>query len=119
MPFSAFMDPAEEADQPVVDPSWFRPATDEYAYHWVSAPPSWGQNAEEQLLSKEARSYLQKAIDSLPPTQRQVITLRDIEGWSSDEVCNFLGLSETNQRVLLHRARVKVRQGLEAYFAKR
>jgi RNA polymerase sigma-70 factor (ECF subfamily) len=55
------------------------------------------------------------AIDALPETQRTVITLRDVEGWSSEEVRNVLDLSESNQRVLLHRARSKVRQALETY----
>ena len=58
---------------------------------------------------------LQHAIDALPPTQREVITLRDIEGWTSQDVCHALVLSETNQRVLLHRARSKVRRALEQY----
>jgi RNA polymerase sigma-70 factor (ECF subfamily) len=56
-----------------------------------------------------------RAIETLPDSQRQVITLRDIEGWSSDEVCNVFELSETNQRVLLHRARTKVRHALDGY----
>ena len=55
------------------------------------------------------------AIDALPQLQRQVITLRDVEGWSAEEVCNVLELSETNQRVLLRRARTKVRQALNDY----
>jgi RNA polymerase sigma-70 factor (ECF subfamily) len=67
------------------------------------------------LLSGEVRERLQQAIAQLTPTQRTVITLRDVEGWSSQEVCNALGISETNQRVLLHRARAKVRGSLEQY----
>jgi RNA polymerase sigma-70 factor (ECF subfamily) len=59
---------------------------------------------------------IESAIDSLPAMQRIVISLRDVNGWSSEEVCNVLGISETNQRVLLHRARSKVRQALERYF---
>jgi RNA polymerase sigma-70 factor (ECF subfamily) len=55
------------------------------------------------------------AIAALPGSQREVITLRDVEGWSSEEVCNVLEISETNQRVLLHRARTKVRQALDDY----
>jgi RNA polymerase sigma-70 factor (ECF subfamily) len=70
---------------------------------------------EERLVCAEARSCVQCAIDRLPPTQRQVITLRDVEGWEPEEVCSALEISETNQRVLLHRARSKVRQALEDY----
>ena len=57
-----------------------------------------------------------EAIERLPPMQRLVITMRDLEGWDSEEVRNALDISETNQRVLLHRARSKVRTALEAYF---
>ena len=70
---------------------------------------------EEQLIEQETRAQIQRAIDALPGSQREVITLRDIEGWSSEEVCNVLEISETNQRVLLHRARSKVRRALEQY----
>jgi len=70
---------------------------------------------EERLLSSETADQIRAAIDSLPPMQAQVIRLRDVEGWSSAEVCNVLELSETNQRVLLHRARSKVRRALEEY----
>ena len=58
---------------------------------------------------------IERAVEQLPPAQRAVISLRDIEGWSSEETRNALGVSETNQRVLLHRARSKVRQALEEY----
>jgi len=67
------------------------------------------------LLAGETREVIERAIEALPPTQRAVISLRDIEGWSADEVCNALTLSETNQRVLLHRARSAVRAALEQY----
>jgi RNA polymerase sigma-70 factor, ECF subfamily len=69
------------------------------------------------LLSAETRSVIDAAIDQLPPTQREVIRLRDVEGFSSGEVRALLELSETNQRVLLHRARSKVRSALERYLA--
>jgi RNA polymerase sigma-70 factor (ECF subfamily) len=67
------------------------------------------------LLAAETRAVVEHAIEELPPAQRAVISLRDIEGWSSEEARNALGISETNQRVLLHRARSKVRQALEDY----
>jgi RNA polymerase sigma-70 factor (ECF subfamily) len=71
---------------------------------------------EERLLASETMARIEAAIETLPPVQRQVITLRDVEGWSSEEVRALLALSEANQRVLLHRARSKVRAALEAYF---
>lgn len=75
-----------------------------------------GPSPEAAFLSGEARAQLRAAIDALPPNQRMVITMRDLEGCSSEEVCNALGLSETNQRVILHRARSGVRARLAAYF---
>jgi RNA polymerase sigma-70 factor (ECF subfamily) len=60
---------------------------------------------------------VEQAIEQLPPAQRAVISLRDVEGWSSEDVCNGLGVTETNQRVLLHRARSKVRRALEDYLS--
>ena len=71
---------------------------------------------EERLLSQEIRMCLERAIEALPPNQREIIILRDIEGWTAVETCSFLGISEANQRVLLHRARAKVRSMLEKYF---
>ena len=69
------------------------------------------------MLGDETLKVIDGAIESLPPTQRAVITLRDVQGWSAEEVRNALELSETNQRVLLHRARSKVRSALEEYLA--
>ena len=68
-------------------------------------------------IQESLRLHLQRAIAALPPAQREVITLRDIEQWSSQEVCNDLGISETNQRVLLHRARSRVRRAVEEHFS--
>jgi RNA polymerase sigma-70 factor (ECF subfamily) len=103
-PFSAF-DGDEEGTAVDVD----RFARDG---HWV-APPS--GVPEERLLAGEAQAVVDEAIAALPPNQRAVITLRDVEGLSAEEACNVLGLSETNQRVLLHRARAKVRSAFEEY----
>jgi RNA polymerase sigma-70 factor, ECF subfamily len=100
-PFSAFA----TADEPSVDPDRF--ARDGA---WDSPPEPW-----RAILDSEARAVIDAAIATLPEQQRQVIELRDIEGWSSEEVRNVLELSETNQRVLLHRARSKVRAALEVY----
>lgn len=84
--------------------------------HWIDPPFAWEPDTPERvLLSKECRAAIENAIESLPATQRQVMTLRDIEGVSSEEVCNILEISETNQRVLLHRARTKVRQVIAPY----
>ena len=84
--------------------------------HWAEPPQGWEADTPERaLLSKECRTRIEEAIDGLPVTQRQVITLRDVEGVSAEEVCNILTISETNQRVLLHRARAKVRRVLDPY----
>jgi RNA polymerase sigma-70 factor (ECF subfamily) len=83
--------------------------------HWARAPQDLGPSPERRLVAQETRDRLRAAIEGLPPNQRLVLCLRDVEGWSSDEVCNALGLRETNQRVLLHRARSKVRAALASY----
>ena len=85
---------------------------------WTSFPESWPNEPERALLSAETRDLIAATIASLPSGQRLVITLRDVEGCDSTEVCNVLGLSETNQRVLLHRARARVRAALEEYMTK-
>jgi RNA polymerase sigma-70 factor (ECF subfamily) len=115
IPFSSAWRPGPEATEPAVDPDRFLPADhDRWPHHWAFAPTSW-ETPEESLLSGETRALILKTIEGLPGAQREVITLRDIEGWSSDEVCNALDITETNQRVLLHRARSKVRGALERY----
>jgi len=84
--------------------------------HWIDPPQGWEPDTPERaLLSKECRMAIEEAINGLPDNQRQVITLRDVEGVSAEEVCNILTISETNQRVLLHRARTKVRRVLDPY----
>jgi RNA polymerase sigma-70 factor (ECF subfamily) len=82
---------------------------------WAEPPVGWESTPEERLLSKEALSVVSRAIEALPPNQREVIRLRDVLGWPSSDVRNALDISETNQRVLLHRARAKVRRALESY----
>ncbi len=115
VPFSPLGASTEDADEPAVDPSRFR-STGYWADHWAEPPGAWDDDTPEKLLlSKEGLAQIEKAIEALPPTQRQVITLRDVEGLSSEEVCNILAISETNQRVLLHRARSRVRRALERY----
>jgi len=108
-------DSGDNLDGPAVDPDRFL-KSGYFVDHWVSQPNAWEDKTPERLLlSKETRAQIEKAIEALPPTQRQVITLRDIEEVSSQEVCNILDITETNQRVLLHRARSKVRRTLEPY----
>lgn len=114
LPFSALNDPAR-VPEAAVDPDRFRPEDDERnPGHW-SVPPR--DLPEERLLAAETRAKIAEAIDALPATQAAVIRLRDVDGWSSEEVCNALDLTEVNQRVLLHRARAKVRRALEDYLA--
>jgi RNA polymerase sigma-70 factor, ECF subfamily len=115
VPFSPLGASAEGADETAVDPSRFR-STGYWIDHWAEPPGVWDNNTPEKLLlSQEGLAQIEKAIAALPPTQRQVITLRDVEGLSSGEVCNILAISETNQRVLLHRARSRVRRALARY----
>jgi RNA polymerase sigma-70 factor (ECF subfamily) len=114
LPFSALERPGT-VPEPAVEPERFLPPEhDRWPGHWSSRPEPW---PEERLVAAETRGVLERAIEELPPAQRAVISLRDLEGWSSAETCNALGLTETNQRVLLHRARSKVRQALEDYLS--
>jgi RNA polymerase sigma-70 factor (ECF subfamily) len=108
LPFSSL-----EADDSSVDPDRFHGPEHRWPGHWAAAPQAF---PEERLLAAETRDVVERAIEALPPAQRTVISLRDLEGWSAEEVCNALTLSETNQRVLLHRARAAVRAALEGYF---
>ena len=86
-----------------------------WAGMWSSAVARWDDLPEERLLSSEVRTALLEAIDALPRMQRAVITLRDVEGWSPEEVCEYLGVADGNQRVLLHRARAAARAAIEQY----
>lgn len=119
VPFSA-LESDEESDgvagEPSVAPERFI-AEGERAGGWLAFPQSWEQVPEAQLDSRETRERILAAIEALPVNQRRVIRLRDMEGYPAGEVCDILGVSEANQRVLLHRARSRVRQALEAYFA--
>jgi RNA polymerase sigma-70 factor, ECF subfamily len=117
IPFSAAAAP--QPGEPAVDPDRFfspgDPNTPPGGANGWSLPPARWETPEESLLSGETRDLILRTIDELPPAQKEVITLRDLEGWTAPEVCNALELSETNQRVLLHRARSKVRTALEQY----
>jgi RNA polymerase sigma-70 factor (ECF subfamily) len=112
VPFSSLQSPGT-VPEPAVDADRFRPDDHpRWPGHWDSPPEAL---PEERLVAAETRAHLDAAIAALPASQRAVITLRDVQGWTSEEVCNALGVTETNQRVLLHRARSKVRAALEDY----
>ena len=108
IPFSSFEEDGGEA----VEAEQFLRPTDRIDGRWSSAPLGW-REPDELLFAKETRRDIAQAIESLPPMQRRVITLRGLEGRSANEVCDLLGLSEVNQLVLLHRARSKVRTALD------
>lgn len=116
IPFSALEEPGDERYEPSVEPERFLPADHaKWPGHWALPPRSWDDVPESRLLAREAREQIATAIDALPASQRVVISLRDVEGWTADEVCELLRITETNQRVLLHRARSSVRRALEQY----
>jgi RNA polymerase sigma-70 factor (ECF subfamily) len=117
VPFSSVWAPDPEGE-PTVDLDRFLPADHPSSPHaWAAGPASWETVPEERLLTKETLARIAEAIRTLPPNQREVIRMRDLLGWSSQEVRNALEISETNQRVLLHRARAKVRRALEGYLS--
>src|SRR3954449_9376481 len=101
-------------DEASVDPDRFLGADHQWAGGWMLGPSEW-QTPEEELLQGETRDAILAAIDKLPAQQRAVITLRDVEGFPPEEVSELLGISDGNERVLLHRARSKVRTAIEAY----
>jgi RNA polymerase sigma-70 factor (ECF subfamily) len=117
VPFSDFADDEAGHAEPAVDPERFRGATDEYPDHWSVAPRAWNSNPEAELLTSETMGVVDSALKMLPKAQSLVLTMRDVNGWSPEEVCNALGISETNQRVLLHRARSRVRGILENHYS--
>src|SRR5437588_11473664 len=112
VPFSSLPEFDSNTGEPAVDPHRFQSPDQQWAGKWISFPRSWDEIPEERILSAETRAHIEAAIAALPPSQREVITLRDIDGWTAEETCSFLGVSEANQRVLLHRARSKVRLAL-------
>jgi RNA polymerase sigma-70 factor, ECF subfamily len=117
IPFSSMLDYEIQFNESAVEAHRFIPADDPQGKgSWATPPQRWDTLPEARLLSQETHACIELAVEALPPVQRTVMTLRDIEGWTSDEVCRFLEISEVNQRVLLHRARSKVRRALEQYF---
>jgi RNA polymerase sigma-70 factor (ECF subfamily) len=114
VPFASLS--GSDLEAPSWDPSAFLPPDAESAGAWSTLPPDWHGIPEDRLLAGETFAVIRGVLDSLPPMQAEVLRLRDALGWSSDEVRNALDLTETNQRVLLHRARARVRAALGAYF---
>jgi len=103
---------------PTVDPDRFRGREDPYPDHWTPTgiPVRWEGQPEGRLLAGETMRLLGAALTALPPRQRVVVTLRDVQGLTSDEACEALGITAQNQRVLLHRGRAALRQALEDYY---
>jgi RNA polymerase sigma-70 factor (ECF subfamily) len=114
IPFSQLAAAEADEDAPVVDPSRFHRIWPLNGT-WRRGPSEWGQSPEELAVSAETRAVIDAAIRRLPPAQETVIVLRDIHGMTSEEVCEALGITAVNQRVLLHRARARVRAALEAH----
>ena len=115
LPFSALAAEDLAPSDPAVDPDRFFGGDAGEPGAWQAPPRSWGEIPEERLLAEETLAEIGAAIDELPPAQREVIRLRDVQGWSPAEVSEALDISDGNQRVLLHRARSKVRRALERY----
>ena len=109
VPFAAL------GDEPAVDPERFRGTADAYPGHWWDAPADWSRQPDEILSARETLQVVADAIGQLPEAQRTVIAMRDLAGCDADEVCATLDLTDGNQRVLLHRARSRVRAALEEH----
>ena len=112
VPFSSIA--PSDAGEPAVDPDRFQKDDEAWPGHWATPPRPW-QKPERRLLALEARDHLKAALAQLPDRQRLIVGLRDVDGQSAEEVCDLLGLSQENQRVLLHRGRSRLRAVLEEY----
>jgi len=106
--------PFEEESSPAVDPSRFNRAG-----AWTEPVPTWVTDADDRLVAATWSKTLKEALDELPARQRTIVILRDVEGLASEDVCRVLGISEGNQRVLLHRGRSRLRTMLETQLAVR
>jgi RNA polymerase sigma-70 factor, ECF subfamily len=109
--------PTDDDRGPTVEPDRFQGPGEPYPGHWRTRLAPW-PTPENEALAAEARDQLAAALALLPARQRLVVTLRDVEGYTSDEVCAILDLTPVNQRVLLHRARAALRAALEGYHTK-
>jgi RNA polymerase sigma-70 factor (ECF subfamily) len=115
VPFSD-LGPEPSRDEPAVDPARFLPPDHpRYPGHWSTPPPSWGSDPEARVLAGETLQLMSRVLQGLPLAQRTVVTLRDVHGWTAEEVSEALGVSRGNQRVLLHRARSRLRRALEEW----
>jgi RNA polymerase sigma-70 factor (ECF subfamily) len=114
VPFCDLADDEARGDEPAVEPERFLGPDHLWAGHWAAAPRSFA-GADDPILEAETLEVVRAAVAELPPAQRTVISLRDLEGWDPSEVCDLLGISDGNQRVLLHRARSKVRAAIERH----
>ena len=112
VPFASL---SPEGEEPAVEPERFRGPDDAFPGHWHAYPDDWHRLPETALLERETLEVVVRTIAELPPAQRAVITMRDVEGCDPDEVCRALDISEGNHRVLLHRARSRVRAALERH----
>jgi RNA polymerase sigma-70 factor (ECF subfamily) len=117
VPFSCTPTAMDEGSGPAFDPERFLPASHEqWPGHWASFPRPWETEPESRLLAAETMALVKRSIGDLPPAQREVTVFRDVEGLSAAETCALLGITDANQRVLLHRGRSKIRAALEHHF---
>jgi RNA polymerase sigma-70 factor (ECF subfamily) len=112
VPYAALAGPEDER---AVEPERFRGPHDQYPGGWWAFPADWSRLPEHALLQRETLQVVTDAIEQLPPLQRTVITMRDVQGCKPEDVCSALEISDGNQRVLLHRARSRVRAALERH----
>jgi RNA polymerase sigma-70 factor (ECF subfamily) len=106
----------DDSTDPAVPAERFSPPGHRWDGHWQAPPRAWPETPESALLSTETRGVVETCLDRLPEAQRTVLILRDVEGLSGEEVCNALGITDTHQRVLLHRARSRMRALLEHHY---
>jgi RNA polymerase sigma-70 factor (ECF subfamily) len=116
VPFSSLAQAELEIGEPSVESDRFIPQGERWSSYWATSPARFDEQPEGRLLSSETVGVARTAIEALPSAQRAVITMRDVVGFSPEEVCAALELSASNQRVLLHRARAKLRRALERHF---
>ena len=115
VPFSALGGDRGDEIVPSVEPERFFPAGHPDAGHWAAELADWAPSAEDALISAETDALIRRTINALPEGIRLVVTLRDLEGWSAEEVCHMLAITDTNQRVRLHRGRSRLRAAIEQY----